>query len=106
MQESFFLIESETVKKLMDEIQELKEMVKNFSTTSQFDRKQSNYLKRDEAAEYLNISPVTFDRYVKSGDIPYRHVGRRRFYQIIELDEWTLKHRKINLNRKFLDAKN
>jgi len=97
MQDSFYLIDSKTVQELISEIQELKEMVRNLSNKTESENNPNQYLNREKASDYLNLGTTSFDRYVKQGEIPYRYIGKRKMYQVKELDEYTIQHRNIKL---------
>jgi excisionase family DNA binding protein len=98
MEKSFILVESNAMDAVLNEITQLKEIVLNITENKQSSNNNKyGYLTRKEAAAYLKTSAGNFDRYVKSGEIPYRFVGRTKMYLPKELDEYTEKHRKIKL---------
>lgn len=51
---------------------------------------QNDWLTRDEAAEYLRVSPVTLRNWAYTGrhNLPYYRHGQRVLYKRSELDEW------------------
>jgi excisionase family DNA binding protein len=55
---------------------------------SERDRVPKNYLTRQEAADYLNISFSTFRRLEAKYEIPRYRVERRVLYRLEELDAW------------------
>lgn len=51
--------------------------------------KEDNYISLEDAAEYLNISPVTLRKWIKQKkDIPAHQVGRLWKFKRSELDAW------------------
>jgi len=49
----------------------------------------SPFLKTDEAADYLRLSPRTLECFrVRGGGPPFVALGRRRLYRIADLDAW------------------
>lgn len=51
--------------------------------------KEDNYISLEDAAEYLNISPVTLRKWIKQKkDIPAHQVGRLWKFKRSELDVW------------------
>ena len=52
---------------------------------------QEGYIGLDEAAEYLNIKPVTLRKWIKQKDsLPAHQIGRLWKFKKSELDEWIL----------------
>ena len=52
---------------------------------------QDGYIGLDEAAEYLNIKPVTLRKWIKQKDsLPAHQIGRLWKFKKSELDEWIL----------------
>lgn len=49
---------------------------------------QDNYISLEEAAEYLDIKPVTLRNWIKKTDIPTRKIGKQWKFKRTELDEW------------------
>ena len=50
---------------------------------------QEGYIGLDEAAEYLNIKPVTLRKWIKQKDsLPAHQIGRLWKFKKSELDEW------------------
>lgn len=47
-----------------------------------------NYISLEEAAEYLNIKPVTLRNWIKKTNIPTRKIGKQWKFKRSELDEW------------------
>lgn len=43
-----------------------------------------------EASEYLGISRVSLNRYVRQGLIPCKQIGRKRLYSKSMLDKWVM----------------
>lgn len=52
------------------------------------DVNQDNYISLEEAAEYLDIKPVTLRNWIKKTDIPTRKIGKQWKFKRTELDEW------------------
>ncbi len=53
------------------------------------ERSDDNYISLEDAAEYLNIKPVTLRKWIKQKkDLPAHQNGRLRKYKRSELDEW------------------
>lgn len=51
--------------------------------------KEDNYISLEDAAEYLNISPVTLRKWIKQKkNIPAHQVGRLWKFKRSELDAW------------------
>lgn len=49
---------------------------------------QDNYISLEEAAEYLDIKPVTLRNWIRKTDIPTRKIGKQWKFKRTELDEW------------------
>ena len=48
-----------------------------------------SYISLEEAAEYLNIKPVTLRKWIKRNtDLPAHQIGRLWKFKRSELDEW------------------
>lgn len=48
-----------------------------------------NYISLEDAAEYLNIKPVTLRKWIKEkSDIPAHRIGRLWKFKRSELDDW------------------
>jgi len=52
------------------------------------DVNQDNYISLEEAAEYLDIKPVTLRNWIKKTDIPTRKIGKQWKFKRTELDKW------------------
>ena len=53
------------------------------------DRSEDNYIGLEEAAEYLNIKPITLRRWLKSKpDLPKYQIGKLWKFKKSELDVW------------------
>ncbi|MBI9052326.1 MAG: helix-turn-helix domain-containing protein [Bacteroidales bacterium] len=97
MEKSFILVETNAMDTVLNEISQLKEIVMNITENKQDSGSICGYINREEAAKHLNIGTTSFDKYVNSGDIPYRYIGKRKMYLPKELDEYTEKHRKVKI---------
>lgn len=52
-------------------------------------RADDNYISLEEAANYLDIKPVTLRKWIKSkADLPAHQIGRLWKFKRAELDEW------------------
>ena len=52
-------------------------------------RIEDNYISLEEAANYLNIKPVTLRKWIKQNkDLPAHQIGRLWKFKRSELDEW------------------
>ena len=52
-------------------------------------RIEDNYISLEEAANYLNIKPVTLRKWIKQNkDLPAHQIGRLWKFKRYELDEW------------------
>ncbi|HRM25061.1 MAG TPA: helix-turn-helix domain-containing protein [Clostridia bacterium] len=52
-------------------------------------RIEDNYISLEEAANYLNIKPVTLRKWIKQNkDLPAYQIGRLWKFKRSELDEW------------------
>lgn len=52
-------------------------------------RTDDNYISLEDAAEYLNIKPVTLRKWIRQKeDIPAHQIGRLWKFKRSELDEW------------------
>ena len=52
-------------------------------------RIEDNYIRLEEAANYLNIKPVTLRKWIKQNkDLPAHQIGRLWKFKRSELDEW------------------
>lgn len=52
-------------------------------------RVEENYIGLEEAAEYLNVKPVTIRKWIRrDSDIPAHQIGRLWKFKKSELDEW------------------
>ena len=52
-------------------------------------RIEDNYISLEEAANYLNIKPVTLRKWIKQNkDLPAHQIGRLGKFKRSELDEW------------------
>lgn len=50
---------------------------------------EDNYISLEDAAEYLNIKPVTLRKWIKQKkDLPAHQIGRLWKFKRSELDEW------------------
>ena len=53
------------------------------------ERADDNYISLEDAAEYLNIKPVTLRKWIKQKtDLPAHHIGRLWKFKRSELDAW------------------
>ena len=53
------------------------------------ERMDDNYISLEEAAEYLNIKPVTLRKWIKQKtDLPAHKIGRLWKFKRSELDAW------------------
>lgn len=53
------------------------------------ERIEDGYISLEDAAEYLNIKPVTLRKWVRQkADIPAHQIGRLWKFKRSELDEW------------------
>lgn len=53
------------------------------------ERMDDNYISLEEAAEYLNIKPVTLRKWIKQKtDLPVHQIGRLWKFKRSELDAW------------------
>ena len=53
------------------------------------ERIEDSYISLEDAAEYLNIKPVTLRKWVRQkADIPAHQIGRLWKFKRSELDEW------------------
>ena len=53
------------------------------------DRSEDNYIGLEEAAEYLDIKPITLRRWLKSKpDLPKYQIGKLWKFKKSELDVW------------------
>ncbi len=53
------------------------------------DRFEENYISLEDAAEYLNIKPVTLRKWIKQKeDLPAHQIGRLWKFKRSELDAW------------------
>ena len=53
------------------------------------ERTDDNYISLEDAAEYLNIKPVTLRKWIKQKeDLPAHQIGRLWKFKRSELDEW------------------
>lgn len=54
------------------------------------------YLLREEAAEYLRLSPRTLAMMAARGEGPtYARAGKRALYDPADLDAWVARHRRV-----------
>lgn len=51
-------------------------------------RADDNYISLEDAAEYLNIKPVTLRKWIKRTDLPAHQIGRLWKCKRSELDAW------------------
>lgn len=52
-------------------------------------REDDNYISLEDAAEYLNIRPVTLRKWIKQKkDLPAHQIGRLWKFKRTELDAW------------------
>lgn len=58
-------------------------------------RQRSTILSFTEATAYLRLAEGTLREFVRLGKIPHHKVGRRIFFNRIDLDQWFEKHRVI-----------
>ena len=59
---------------------------------------QDGYIGLDEAAEYLNIKPVTLRKWIKQKDsLPAHQIGRLWKFKRSELDEWIKSGKSANV---------
>lgn len=50
---------------------------------------EDGYIGLEQAAEYLNIKPVTFRKWIRNlDDIPAHQIGKLWKFKKAELDEW------------------
>ena len=47
-----------------------------------------NYISLEDAAEYLNIKPVTLRKWIKDKNIPAHKIGKQWKFKRSELEEW------------------
>lgn len=53
------------------------------------ERIEGNYISLEDAAEYLNIKPVTLRKWIRQKeDLPAYQIGRLWKFKRSELDEW------------------
>lgn len=53
------------------------------------EKSDDNYISLEDAAEYLNIKPVTLRKWIKQKkDLPAHQIGRLWKFKRSELDEW------------------
>ncbi len=53
------------------------------------DKFEDNYISLEDAANYLNIKPVTLRKWIKQKeDLPAHQIGRLWKFKISELDSW------------------
>lgn len=53
------------------------------------ERTDDNYISLEDAAEYLNIKPVTLRKWIKQKEgLPAHQIGRLWKFKRSELDEW------------------
>ena len=53
------------------------------------ERVDEGYISLEDAAEYLNIKPVTFIKWIRQKeDLPAHQIGRLWKFKRSELDEW------------------
>lgn len=53
------------------------------------ERTDDNYISLEDAAEYLNIKPVTLRKWIKQKeDLPAHQIGKLWKFKRSELDEW------------------
>ena len=53
------------------------------------ERIEDNYISLEDAAEYLNVKPVTLRKWIKQKEnLPAHHIGRLWKFKRSELDEW------------------
>lgn len=53
------------------------------------ERADDNYISLEDAAEYLNIKPVTLRKWIKqNSDLPAHQIGRLWKFKRSELDAW------------------
>ncbi len=65
------------------------------------DQQTDNYISLEEAANYLNIRPVTLRKWVKQKtDIPAHQIGRLWKFKRTELDEWVNSGKSATNNEK------
>lgn len=51
--------------------------------------KKDNFISLEDAAEYLNIKPVTLRKWIKTkSNLPAHQIGRLWKFKQSELDEW------------------
>lgn len=47
-----------------------------------------NYISIDDAAEFLNIKPVTLRKWIKDKNVPSHKIGKQWKFKRSELEEW------------------
>ncbi len=47
-----------------------------------------NYISVEEAAQYLDIKPVTLRRWIKDKGVPAHKIGKQWKFKRSELEEW------------------
>jgi excisionase family DNA binding protein len=47
-----------------------------------------NYISIDDAAEFLNIKPVTLRKWIKDKNVPAHKIGKQWKFKCSELDAW------------------
>lgn len=58
---------------------------------------QDNYISLEDAAEYLNIKPVTLRKWIKQkNNLPAHQIGRLWKFKKSELDEWVKSGKSAN----------
>ena len=60
-----------------------------------------NYYTFEEMCELLGIKRRTLSRWIKEGKFPYYKIGKRKWFEKIEIDNWIQKQkeRKNDLGR-------
>jgi len=49
---------------------------------------EKRYLSMNDASEYLSLSKITLHRLIHAGKIPSYKVGKKRLFDMHELDQW------------------
>ena len=92
-------IETEAFKKLMQSIDELKQLVSNGFNGKEAAYMNRVWLNKKEVCQMLRISERSLQTYRNNGEIPYTKIGSKIFYNAEEIKEV------INNNTRFAHAK-
>ena len=55
---------------------------------SHLDKPERRYLDFDAAVAYFGLTPYSLRWYVRQGKIPYRKLGARILFDLVELERW------------------